>query len=258
MIESSNPPFCQTDVVCSTVLEVNHIYNESNLETMKRMPNNYVDYVLTSPPYNVGNNQMYGKDIKKYNEYEDNIDDYFENQKALINELLRVTKKHIFYNIQMLGGNKISFLNLLGHYKNNIKDIIIWKKSMIPHIEKGILSSSFEFIIIFSNDAPDKKKFYDANFDRGGMSNVFEIFNSHSNPFAKDHNAIMPLDIPRYFMINFGNEKDLWYDPYMGTGTTAIGAIKEKRNWIGSEISSEYVQIAEKRIAPYLSQTSLF
>ena len=45
-------------------LELNKIYCESNLETMKRMPNNFVDYVLTSPPYNVGYNQMNGDDTK--------------------------------------------------------------------------------------------------------------------------------------------------------------------------------------------------
>lgn len=239
-------------------LELNKIYCESNLETMAKMPNDFIDYVLTSPPYNIGYNQMYGQNVKKYSEYQDNLDDYFENQKQLINELLRVTKKHIFYNIQMLGGNKIAFLNLLGYFKHNIKDIIIWKKNMIPHIEEGILSSSFEFIIIFSNDNPDKKKFYDANFKRGGMSNVFEILNTHTNPFAKEHKAIMPLDIPRYFMINFGKENDIWYDPYMGTGTTAVGAIEEKRKFIGSEISQEYIDIANKRLYPYLTQQTLF
>lgn len=239
-------------------LELNTIYCESNLETMAKMPNDFVDYVLTSPPYNIGYNQMYGQNVKKYSEYQDNLDDYFENQKQLINELLRVTKKHIFYNIQMLGSNKIAFLNLLGHFKHNIKDIIIWKKNMIPHIEEGILSSSFEFIIIFSNDNPNKKKFYDANFKRGGMSNVFEIFNTHTNPFAKDHKAIMPLDIPRYFMINFGKENDIWYDPYMGTGTTAVACIEEKRKFIGSEISQEYIDLANKRLEPYLTQQTLF
>ena len=64
----------------------------------------------------------------KYNNYNDKLDNYFENQKTLINELLRVTKKHIFYNIQMLGNNKIDFLKLLGYFNNKIKDIIIWQK----------------------------------------------------------------------------------------------------------------------------------
>jgi DNA modification methylase len=238
-------------------MEINKIYNEDNLETMAKMPDSFVDYVLTSPPYNVGLNKMLGDDTAKYKEYEDNLDDYFLNQKKLIEELLRVTKKHIFYNIQMLGNNKIDFLNLLGHFKDNIKDIIIWQKKMIPHIEPGVLSSSFEFIIIFSNDQPDKKKFYDGNF-RGNFGNLIKISNSHSNPFAKEHKAIMPLDIPRMFMQKFGNENDIWYDPYMGTGTTAISSIMEKRNWVGSEISKEYTKIANKRLKPYLEQQTLF
>jgi DNA modification methylase len=238
-------------------MEINKIYNEDNLETMAKMPDGFVDYVLTSPPYNVGHNKMFGEDTAKYKEYQDNLDDYFLNQKKLIEELLRVTKKHIFYNIQMLGNNKIDFLNLLGHFKDNIKDIIIWQKKMIPHIEPGVLSSSFEFIIIFSNDQPDKKKFYDGNF-RGNFGNLIKISNSHSNPFAKEHKAIMPLDIPRMFMQKFGNENDIWYDPYMGTGTTAISSIMEKRNWVGSEISKEYTKIANKRLKPYLEQQTLF
>jgi len=239
-------------------LELNKIYFESNLETMKRMPNNFVDYVLTSPPYNVGYNQMNGNNTKKYKEFSDNTNEYFEEQKTLILELLRVTKKHIFYNTQMLGNNKVDLLKLLGFFSHKIKDIIIWKKKAIPHIEQGIFNSSFEFIIIFSNDRPEKKKFYDANFKQGSQSNVFEILNSHSNPFASQHKAIMPLDIPRYFMINFGKENDIWYDPYMGTGTTAVASIEEKRNWIGSEISQEYVDLANKRLKPYLDQTTLF
>jgi DNA modification methylase len=87
---------------------------------------------------------------------------------------------------------------------------------------------------------------------------VIKTLNTHSNPFAKEHKAIMPLDIPRMFMQKFGNENDLWYDPYMGTGTTAVAAIEEKRNWIGSEISQEYVNIANKRLQPYLDQQTLF
>lgn len=238
-------------------LETNKIYCESNLETMKRMEDNFVDYVLTSPPYNVGHNKMFGQETAKYNNYTDDLDDYFNNQKNLINELLRVTKNHVFYNIQMLGNNKVDFLNLLGHFKDKIKDIIIWQKNMIPHIEPGILSSSFEFIIIFSNDRPEKKKFYDGNF-RGNFGNVIKTLNSHSNPFAKKHKAIMPLDIPRMFMTKFGKAKDVWYDPYMGTGTTAISAIMEDRKYIGSEISKEYCKVIEDRIKPYLAQTTLF
>jgi site-specific DNA-methyltransferase (adenine-specific) len=68
----------------------------------------------------------------------------------------------------------------------------------------------------------------------------------------------MPLDIPRYFMQNFGKEQDLWFDPYMGTGTTAVAAIMENKKFIGSEISKEYIDLANKRLEPYLTQQTLF
>jgi site-specific DNA-methyltransferase (adenine-specific) len=68
----------------------------------------------------------------------------------------------------------------------------------------------------------------------------------------------MPLDIPRHFMQIFGKQNDVWFDPYMGTGTTAVAAILEKKQYIGSEIFDEYCKISENRIKPYLAQTTLF
>tara|TARA_R110000796_G_C14484562_1_gene427080 strand:- start:56 stop:781 length:726 start_codon:yes stop_codon:yes gene_type:complete len=241
------------------MIQTNKIYCESNLETMAKMPNKSIDYALTSPPYNVGKNGLNGEG-KKYDLHNDtlNKDDYFEQQKELIKELLRVTKKHVFYNIQMLSGNKASLLKLMGYFSENIKEIIIWnKKHGVPAMEPGVFNSAYEYIIIFSNDQPSKRKFYDVSF-RGNQNNVFVVKNTHSNPFAKQHKAIMPLDIPRYFMITFGKENDIWYDPYMGTGTTAVAAIEEKKQWIGSEISNEYVTLANNRLRPYLEQISLF
>ena len=236
-------------------MEINKIYLESNLETLAKMPDNFIDYVLTSPPYNVNTER-----IAKYKDFKDDLtqDSYFEQQKELITELLRITKKHIFYNIQMVSGNKIALHKLIGHFAKNIKEVIIWQKIGQPAISEKVFNSAFEYIIIFSNDEPNKRYFSDANFKRGTQSNIFKILNSHSNPFAKEHKAIMPLDIPRYFMINFGNENDIWYDPYMGTGTTAVAAIEERKNWLVSEISKEYLDIANKRLQTYLDQQTLF
>ena len=68
----------------------------------------------------------------------------------------------------------------------------------------------------------------------------------------------MPLDIPRLLLQKFGNINDIWYDCYMGTGTTAIACVLEKRNYLGSEISKEYKELSNKRLQPYLNQTTLF
>jgi len=237
-------------------IELNKIYNEDNLQTMSRLQNNSIDYILTSPPYNVKTER-----IAKYKDFKDDYsqEQYFEQQKQLISEMLRITKNHIFYNIQMLSGNKIALHKLIGYFAENIKEVIIWRKGFgEPAISEKVFNSAFEYIIIFSNNEPNKRYFADANFKRGTQSNIFEIFNSHSNPFAQQHRAIMPLDIPRYFMINFGKENDIWYDPYIGTGTTAIAAIMEKRNYLGSEISKEYFELATKRINNEQCQYKLF
>ena len=60
------------------MIELNKIYNESNLETMAKMPDKSIDYVLTSPPYNVFN-----KNLSKYKDFKDDLsqDKYFEQQK---------------------------------------------------------------------------------------------------------------------------------------------------------------------------------
>jgi len=237
------------------MIKNNTIYCESNLETMKRMDNLSIDYILTSPPYNVFN-----KSLSKYKDFKDDFsqDQYFEQQKELILEMLRVTKNHIFYNIQMVSGNKIALHKLIGYFAENIKEVIIWQKAGQPAISEKVFNSDFEYIIILSNNVPNKRYFNDANFKRGTQSNIFKILNTHSNPFADVHKAIMPLDIPRYFMINFGKENDIWFDPYMGTGTTAVACLEENRKFIGSEISQEYTDLANERLKPYLTQTKLF
>jgi site-specific DNA-methyltransferase (adenine-specific) len=59
-------------------------------------------------------------------------------------------------------------------------------------------------------------------------------------------------------IISWSNEGDLIYDCFTGSGTTLKMAHLQKRNWIGSEISKEYAEISEKRIAPLFNQIKLF
>lgn len=241
-------------------METNKIYHEDCLVTLSKMPDGFVDMVITSPPYNVGYNQMYGLDTTKYDTYEDkkSQDDYDLWLNNIIDELLRVTKKHIFFNIQMLGNNKTTVLKLLGKYNDKIKDIIIWnKKQAPPHIEQGIMNSKFEFIIIFSNQSPEKKKFYDAKF-KGNFNNVIDGINASKNEYADVHKATYPLYLPRTILTKFGDANEIVYDPFMGTGTTAIASLMEGRFFIGSEIDKTYFDLSNKRINNFLQQQTLF
>jgi len=237
------------------MIEVNKIYGESCLDTMSRMGMKSVDYIITSPPYNFGKDNIHQLD-SKYAGYTDNLsqEDYYLWQEKVIQEMLRVTKYHVFYNIQMISGNKIVLFKLIGRFAENIKELIIWDKlSGEPAMLPGVLNSVYELIIVFSNDNPDKRVFSDVSW-RGTVDNTIRNKKNFNNKIA--NYAVMPIDLPRRILQSWSKENDLIYDPFLGTGTTAIACIKEHRNWIGSE-KYDY-EIAEKRIKPYIQQKTLF
>ena len=249
-------------------MEINKIYNESNLDTMAIMPDNFVDLIVTSPPYNInlrirGNKYCRRSKNEKgpCNKYENltddlDIEEYYKFQESVIKEMLRVSKQS-FYIIQLVTGNKQAVFQLIGRFSKEIKELIIWdKKTAEPAIMEGVFNSEFEIIIVFDKQTSRQRVFKNANFERGTISNIFRI--SKSEIGAEKHKATFPLKLPQTIIKNFSKEGEIIYDPFMGLGTTAIAAITLKRNWIGSEISSNYVDIANKRIAPYLNQTTLF
>ena len=72
------------------------------------------------------------------------------------------------------------------------------------------------------------------------------------------HKATYSTILCRKLMLLYSKEGDTIYDPFMGTGTTAIACIHEKRNYVGSELSPRYIDWAEKRINREHQQLSLF
>lgn len=235
-------------------LEINKIYCESNLDTMSRMPDDFVDLVITSPPYNTGGKSLTTGDF--YKEYKDDLqqDEYRDFIFNNVNELIRVTRHYVVYNFQILSNNKNVYLEFMYHFKDNIKDIAIWKKQAVSQIQKGKMATGYEFIVLLGKDS--KMNFEYNNFPSNNY--VPNIQTWHKKESIKGHGATMPIEMARYFIEYFSKEGDLIYDPFMGTGTTAISAILQKRKFIGSEITKEYVDISNKRLEPYLSQTTLF
>lgn len=235
-------------------LELNKIYCESNLETMARMPDGFVDLVVTSPPYNTGGKSLSTGDF--YKDYKDNLED-IEYKNFIFNnvkELIRVTKYYVCYNFQILSNNKKIYLEFMNEFKDNIKDIAIWKKQAVAQIQKGKMATGYEFIVIIGKDS--SMNFEYNNFPENNY--VPNIQTWHKKESIKGHGATMPVEMARYFVEYFSKKGDLVYDPFMGTGTTAIASILQNRNYIGSEITSEYIDIANKRLEPYLTQQTLF
>jgi len=246
-------------------MEINKTYNENNLVTMSRMKDDFIDIVVTSPPYNIGKNRFNGaNDVKKYDEYKDNltIENYFKQTKIWIDELLRVTKYHVFWNIQEVSGNKGIIAFIMNEYSDYLKETFIWvKTNPAPSIVETMASSSYEYIFCLSKDNPRSRKFNYCNFNNRKKGK--QVYNSilkpvNKNRETKGHNFAFDDWLPNYFINHFSKEGDLVYDPFMGTGTTAKAAHEYKRKWIGSEISERYVNYSNKRLDPYLRQTKLF
>ena len=260
-------------------MEINKIYNENNLETMARMPDNFIDLTVTSPPYD---------GLRDYNGYSFPFED-------IAKELFRVTKQGgvVVWVVSdaTINGSETgtSFKQALYFMQCgfNLHDTMIYEQAGTG--AKGsnyAYWQSFEYMFVFSkgtpktvnriadilNSAGGKKRGFGSEklekigtrTERKGAVNPINSVRPNVWRYAMgqndttEHPAVFPEKLAADHIWSWSNEFDLVYDPFMGSGTTAKMAHIYKRNWIGSEISSEYVDLANKRLDPYLRQTSLF
>lgn len=156
------------------------------LNELKKIADNTVDHVITSPPYNMNlrirngkycSRQIVKEFSTKYEGFADNlpIEEYYEYHKKVIEELMRVTEHYVFYVVQAVTGNKRAIFKLIGDFNKNIKEIIIWNKTTgQPAMAEKVINSVYEYLIVFSKDENDtiSRQFKDANFKRGTLNNL--------------------------------------------------------------------------------------
>ena len=224
---------------------------------MAKMTDKFIDLVVTSPPYNmrtrIRNGQYTTREksehfSKKYKHFDDAlpINEFYEFHSSVLKELLRVSKI-VCYNFQIVTGSKEAFFKIIGDFNKDIKDIIIWDKNTgQPAMHGQVLNSCYEMILVLEDDKKCGRVIQNAKFKRGEMNNVLRI--GRGKKVSDIHGAIFPEQLPFDLMNAFSNEGALIYDPFMGSGTTALVAKKLGRNYIGSEISSEYCQIINNRL----------
>lgn len=227
------------------------------LSMLNTLKDNSVDLVLTSPPYNMNLRIRNGKYCSrqivkelstKYKNYPDNLpmEEYFKLNKRVITELLRVSDL-VFYNMQVLTGNKPALFKLLGEFSGKVKELIVWNKvNAQPAIGKGVLNSQFELLIVLQNSAPESRSFKNAQFSRGTLSNVWNI--KRGKKVNKNHGAVFPEELAENVILNFSSEGGHVLDPFMGTGTTGVVALKYGRRFTGIELDADYYIDAKTRI----------
>lgn len=258
-------------------MEINKIYNEDNLITLKRIDDNSVNMVITSPPYS---------DLRTYNGV------FKYDFKLLATELIRVLKPGGI--IVWVEGDKVknfdksgrSFAHALYFKKLGLKlyDVIIYEKSGFAFPNEKRYNNIFEYMFILSKGIPktinllrDRENSYfgkkisgserqkdgsvtkKIGVDKGRIVKEFGVRNniwkyntgwlhSYKEEYLKQHPAIFPEKLAEDHILSWTNEKGLVLDPFMGSGTLAKMCILNNRNFIGSEICKEYYELAIKRI----------
>jgi DNA modification methylase len=228
-------------------MELNKVYNEDYLQTFKRLPNNCIDLIIADPPYEIvsgGGGGCFGVEQRDYHKGVKSLSDGFDN--AVLDECKRVLK---IFNCYFFCSKDQVLQILLWSKKNNMNtDILCYHKlNPIPTTNNKYLSDT-EYIIFMrgqgaylGGDYASKKKYF--------------LQNNSKSEF--EHPTVKPLNIIRTLVVNSSKENDLVFDPFMGSGTTAVACIKENRNYLGSEINPDYFEICKERIRVERSQLSL-
>jgi site-specific DNA-methyltransferase (adenine-specific) len=262
-------------------MEINKIYNENCLDTMAKMPDNFIDLTVTSPPYD---------NLRDYKGYSFPFED-------IAKELYRVTKQGgvvvwIVGDATINGSETGTSFKQALYFKEigfNLHDTMIYLKDGFAFPEATRYQPIFEYMFVFSKDKPKtfnpikRKNVYGAitklererqkdgtisatkmryQLEDGNLGNVWlygtGYMKTGKDKIAYKHPAQFPEQMALDHIYSWSKEGDLIYDCFGGSGTTAKMAHKYKRNWILSEISKEYCQIAEKRLKPYLLQLTAF
>ncbi len=209
------------------------IITADSMKYLPTMASKSVDIVLTSPPYNRKRND-------KYSNYDDDIDDYYGFLKNTIDELLRICKKWIFFNIQATYYNRADVYRLIGEYADHIQNIIIWNKTNPMPANGRNITNSYEFIILLSDEIYPLQ----SNFTYTWNS----ISTAVNNDMPEEHKAVMSLDVAEWIINSFTQPEDIVLDCFCGTGTTGVACKKLGREFIGIEINEKYSEYSKKRI----------
>lgn len=253
------------------MLELNNIYCGDAETVLKEIDDNSIDMVITSPPYD---------DLRKYNGIGETWN--FDKFKSIAVELKRVLKDGgvivwIINDKTNNGSETLSSFKQALFFQEiglNINDTMIWHKTNpMPQVKQPRYNQTFEYMFIISKGKP--KTFnpimtpckcggqeYNStckniggedgrtkkNFEINKYKVSDNVWNIAVSQNKTKHPAVFPLEIVLKHIQSWSNEGDIILDCFMGSGTTAIGAIQLKRKFIGIEMSEEYCQMAKEII----------
>jgi DNA modification methylase len=243
-------------------IELNNIYNLDCLVGLKQIPDNYIDIIVTSPPYNFD---------MEYDEYKDkkSWDDFFNWLNEVWKECFRVLKPsgRLCVNIQPLFSDYIPSHHIISNQLLNIgflwKGEILWEKNNYnckytawgswQSPSSPYLKYTWEFVEIFCK-GDLKKKGDKENIDITGDEFKEWVYAKWSiAPERKmkeyGHPAMFPEKLVERLLKLFSYKNDIVLDPFNGAGTTTYVAKRLGRRYIGLDISKTYCDKAIERLS---------
>lgn len=255
------------------------IYNEDCLCTMRNLSPHSVDVVLTSPFYNTNKKAGKSRTLKnttvqngqynyvRYDSHVDNMTDeeYNDFTVNLFNGFDRVLSENgvVLYNICYGAENTDGMFKAVNAIITNtsfsVADVIVWKKSnAFPNsTSSNRLTRQWEFVFVFCRES--EKKTFRCNkritsYRKTGQpafENIPNIIAAKNNDESCPYNkATFSTDLCTQLLKLYAvGENVTVYDPFMGSGTTAVACLRMGLNCIGSEISENQCEWARARIA---------
>jgi site-specific DNA-methyltransferase (adenine-specific) len=266
------------------MIELNKIYGGDSLDLLRKLPDNSVDLVITSPPYStlkvyIDNPGILADDyvnwfipyckeiervIKPTGSFILNINDKVEKGFRhpyvfdLISQLHKQTGlkmfERLFWN-KMKGlpnrsrfGDRVEYLFWFAKekdFKFNIDEMRTeYSEKSIQRMKKPLKK---RFARTEDNQKSNEYKDWKPN-PLGALPTTLVNISSESKRIADNHVAVYPVELVKYFVKGSTDVGDIVLDPFMGTGTTGVACKELNRNWIGFELQSEYIDIANQRI----------
>ncbi|MDR3243627.1 MAG: site-specific DNA-methyltransferase [Elusimicrobiota bacterium] len=237
------------------------IYCKDSASFLKTLPDNCIDLIFTSPPYNFGINYNSTDDSNKWN-------DYFNQLYAVFDECIRILKNsgRIIVNIQPLFSDYIPSHHLISNFffkkgliwkgeimweKNNYSCKYCtwgsWKSPSAPY-----LKYSWEFIEIFCKNSlkkDGKKDDIDIKAEEFKQWVYAKWSIAPERKMKKyKHDAMFPEELAKRAIKLFSYKNDIVLDPFNGVGTTTKVADILGRRFIGIDIDKQYCKTAQRRL----------
>lgn len=245
---------------------LNKIFCKSS-EVMDELPDNSVHLMVTSPPYNVG--KEYDQDLT--------LSEYLDLVKRIMKDVYRVLVVGGRACINIANVGRKPYIPLNSYITQIMMDIgflmrgeVIWDKSAsagastawgsFKSATNPTLRDVHEYIMIFSKETFGREKNgKEDSIAKDEFIRLTKSIWSFPTVSAKriGHPAPFPEELPRRFIQFYTFKDDIILDPFMGSGQTALAALKCERNYVGYDISKEYCNLAENRIKSYVEQTLL-